>query len=102
MVYGCVRLKIPDFFVIEALPEKVFADGLNGRRVFRGSRAAGRTREQRSRCCGHNRCNKFLRRDKLWGGRLCCHTATQKYAEQQNEPFVHYRLQLRGDPFEVA
>src|SRR5258708_4552269 len=28
MVYGCVRLKIPDIFEIEALAEKVFADGL--------------------------------------------------------------------------
>src|SRR5260221_937767 len=27
MVYGCVRLKIPDIFEIEALAEKVFADG---------------------------------------------------------------------------
>jgi hypothetical protein len=28
--------------------------------------------------------------------------ATQKYAEQQNEPFVHHRLQLRENPFAVA
>src|SRR5260370_17199650 len=28
MVYGCVRLKIPDIFEIEALAEKVCADGL--------------------------------------------------------------------------
>src|SRR5260370_16553087 len=28
MVYGCVRLKISDIFEIEALAEKVFADGL--------------------------------------------------------------------------
>src|SRR5258708_17959765 len=28
MVYGCVRLKSPDIFEIEALAEKVFADGL--------------------------------------------------------------------------
>src|SRR5713101_5354434 len=28
MVYGCVRLKISDIFEIEALTEKVFADGL--------------------------------------------------------------------------
>src|SRR5258708_1106561 len=28
MVYGCVRLKIPDIFEIEALAEKVFVDGL--------------------------------------------------------------------------
>src|SRR5258708_10518507 len=28
MVYGCVRLKIPDILEIEALAEKVFVDGL--------------------------------------------------------------------------
>src|ERR1700730_6947101 len=28
MVYGCVRLKIPDIFEIEAFTEKVFGDGL--------------------------------------------------------------------------
>src|SRR5229473_2553211 len=28
MVYGCVRLKIPDIFEIEALAEEMFGDGL--------------------------------------------------------------------------
>src|SRR5208337_1631477 len=42
-----------------------------------------------------NRCNPFLSRDNLWRGRLCSrrHMASQKYAEQQDEPIVHHRLQ---------